>query len=231
MSLAVESTSTSRYPSAEAGPDTSPSPFRANRRSGRRAAVGLLLVLASVVTFWQVDLRAHAGESFLATTRAVAAGQLLTDADVQVVRIADDSGLALIAASRRDQIVGRVAAVPLAAASLLSLDQLGPAVWPPTGQAVTAVAVKAGRGPAGLATGTRVLVLVVPTGTRPDSAGPIPANGDAPGVRRAVATVVSVDVGGDQAGGQLVTLLLAAADAEAIAVAAGDVAIVQLGAE
>nr|WP_030501011.1 SAF domain-containing protein [Micromonospora purpureochromogenes] len=186
-------------------------------------AAGLLLVLATVVTFWQVDLRRHADEQFLAVARDVPAGQVITDADVRVARVANPSGLALVSAQRRAEVVGRTAAVPLAEGSLLVSAQVGPAAWPPAGQAVIAVPVKPGRAPAGLAAGSRVVVLVAPP------AGQQASQTQNSGARRAVATVVSVAAGADQVGTQLVTVLLPADAAEAVASAAGDVSLVQLG--
>jgi hypothetical protein len=185
----------------------------------------------AVAVFWQVDLRAHAGESFLAVARPVPVGEVITEADVQVVRVADTSGLALMPAGRRDQVVGRTAAVPLAAGSLLTEGQVGPAAWPPAGQAVIAVPVKAGRAPAGLTAGAKVVVLVVPAATAGQPA--VPASGSTagagiPGSRRGVATVVSVTAGADQVGSQMVTLLLAADAAETVASAPGDVSLIQL---
>lgn len=197
---------------------------RAGRRNGRRVAGGLLLVIATVVAFWQIDLRRHADESFLATARPVAAGQVITDADVTVVRVANTSGLALLPAAERGQVVGRSAAVPLAAGSLLMRSQLGPVAWPPAGQAVIAVPVKPGRAPAGLTAGTRVTVLVTAS-----NAAPAAGDGATATARRATATIVSVADGGDQPGAQVVTLLLDAAAAEQIAAASGEVSLVQLG--
>ncbi len=204
-------------------PPVGAAPRRAGRRSGRRVAAGLLLVLATVVTFWQVDLRRHADEQFLAVARDVPAGQVITDADVRVARVANPSGLALVSAQRRAEVVGRTAAVPLAEGSLLVSAQVGPAAWPPAGQAVIAVPVKPGRAPAGLAAGSRVVVLVAPP------AGQQASQTQNSGARRAVATVVSVAAGADQVGTQLVTVLLPADAAEAVASAAGDVSLVQLG--
>ncbi|MEV0005955.1 SAF domain-containing protein [Micromonospora sp. NPDC050980] len=190
-------------------------------------AAGVLLVLATVVTFLQVDARRHAEERFLAVTRPVPAGAVIGDTDVRVVRVANPSRLALVSADRRDEVVGRTAAVPLAVDSLVVSSQVGPPVWPPLGQAVIAVAVKVGRAPAGLAAGARVVVLAAPAAGAEQAAGSPPA-GQAAGRRRAVASVVSI-AGADQAGAQVVTLLLATQEAEAVASAAGDVALVQLG--
>lgn len=113
--------------------------------------------------------------------------------------------------------------MPLAAGSLLVSAQVGPAAWPAPGQAVIAVPVKPGRAPTSLTTGSRVVVLVAPP------AGGQQASQQNNGVRRAVATVVSVAAGADQVGTQLVTVLLAADSAEAVAAAPGDVSLVQLG--
>lgn len=220
------SVTTDRPQAANAAPPAT-AMRRAGQRSGRRVAAGVLLVLATVVTFWQVDLRRHAEQRFLAVARPVPAGAVIGDADVRVVRVANPSGLALIGADRRAEVVGRTAAVPLAVGSLVVSSQVGPPSWPPVGQAVIAVAVKAGRAPAGLAAGARVVVLVAPAAGA-DQAGVSPPAGPAAGARRVIASVVSI-ADADQAGAEVVTLLLAAQEAETVASSPGDVALVQLG--
>ncbi|MBM0274015.1 SAF domain-containing protein [Micromonospora tarensis] len=223
MSVATERPQTTGGSTAQAAAGSR----RGGHRSGRRVAAGVLLVLATVVIFWQVDLRRHAEERFLAVARPVNAGAVISETDLRVVRVANPSGLALIAADRRDEVVGRTAAVPLAAGSLVVSQQVGPPAWPAAGQAVIAVPVKAGRAPAGLDAGARVVVLVGPAAGADAAAGTPAGSQPAAGPPRAVATVVAADA--DQAGGHVVTLLLAANEAEAIASSAGDVSLVQLG--
>jgi hypothetical protein len=221
---------TAREPNP-APPAAPPITRRPGRRSGRRVAAGLLIVIATVVVFWQVDLRQHADEAFLSTARPIAAGTAITDSDLTVVRVANTSGLALIAAGSRSKVVGRTAAAPIPQGVLLTAAQVGPAAWPPSGQAVIALPVKPGRAPADLAPGATVVVLVVATNTDQTSASGDGGTKNTDGTRRAVATVVSVSTGADQVGTQLVTLLLAADSAESIASASGDVSLVQIAAQ
>jgi hypothetical protein len=210
-------------------PPAVPGTRRLSRRNGRRVAAGLLIVLATVVVFWQVDLRQHADQEFLSTARPVAAGAAITDGDLAVVRVANTSGLALIAAGSRSEIVGRTAVAPIPQGVLLTATQVGPAVWPPSGQAVIALPVKPGRAPAGLTAGATVVVLVVPTNAGQNGASGAGGAKADDSSRRAVATVVSLSAGADQVGIQLVTLLLAADGAETVASASGDVSLVQIG--
>jgi len=213
-------------PGSGNGPQPRPRPI--GRRAGRRMAAGVLLVLAAVVVFWQVDLRHDPRQAVLAMARPVPAGQVITEADLRTVRVAPDSGLHLLPAAERDRVVGRSAAVPLAAGSLLTGEQVGPVAWPPPGQAVVAVAVKPGHAPAGLTPGARVVVLVVPAQTT-GATSTAPAGTAGPGGVRAMATVVALTQGPDQASTQVVSLLLSAEAAEQVAAAPGDVSLVWRG--
>jgi hypothetical protein len=144
----------------------------------------------------------------------VAAGEVISEADLRVARVVPDPVVQLVAASDRGLVVGRTAAVPLAAGSLLSPGQVGAVVWPPAGQSVLAVPVATGRVPAGLAPGSAVSVLPADQ--------PALAGGQAPAAVPAVVVAVEAP---NVAGIRVVSLLLGELQARQVA-AAGEVVLV-----
>jgi hypothetical protein len=216
-------------PSNSRAADRGVGPVLRRRISMRRVllAVGLVLAcaLAGVIVAKRVDTRVPV----LAAAHAISAGQTVTAADVTTVRVAAEAGVATVPASQLSTVVGRVAAVPLVAGTLLSPAQLGGPVWPGSGEAVIAVPVKPGRLPSGLSAGAHVAVLVVPSGAPGGVTGPGPGQGGQSQVEKATATVVSVEAAADQSGATVVTLVLSATDATRVAAASGDVALVRLG--
>jgi len=199
-----------------------PSPLQRRRRRGP-ILLGALLVLLGAVSFAVTSLRVDPRVPVLALAGPVAAGQTLSDADLMVVRIVPDPSVQVVAASARSSVVGRTVTMPLAAHTLLSMDEVGPSAWPPAGQAVVAVPVKAGHAPTGLAPGGQVTVVTVNSGT-----APISQNGGGSSAGSGVqvrATVVAVKAP-DANGTSVVSLLLVTADALKLAGASGDVALV-----
>jgi hypothetical protein len=192
------------------------------RRSTPHIVLGGLLVVACAMAFAVTALRVDPRTAVLALARAVPAGHTLTTADLTVVRIVPDTALAVIAEDQRASVVGRTVRLPMAAGMQLSESVLGPAAWPPVGQALVAVSVKPGRAPDGLTVGAHVLVLVVPT----QAGTGAPAGGTA--VLQAQATVVSVSAA-DGTGATVVSLLMTAADSVRVAGAPGDVALIVQG--
>lgn len=186
------------------------------RRSVPRLIGGVVAALVGALVFGIVGLRADPGVDVLALARPVPAGTMISDEDLREVRIVADPSMQLFTAAERSAVVGRVAAVPLVAGSLLTPEHLGTMADPPPGQSIIAVGVKTGRAPADLAAGASVLVLVVPQSAGGEQAGSPP---QAPAVVRAVALP-------DASGVTVVTLQLSAEAAVRIASAAGDVAIV-----
>ncbi|MFI9641423.1 SAF domain-containing protein [Micromonospora sp. NPDC051925] len=147
----------------------------------------------------------------LAVARPVAAGQAISAEHLRIVAMVPDPSVPLVRAGQAQQVIGRSAAVPLAAGTLLSESQLGPASWPDAGQAVVATALKPGRVPAGVTPGSHVLVVTVAKDGSPETPG-LPA---AP--VSVAATVVEVVPGVDGSGTTVVSLLLARNDATKLA--------------
>src|SRR6266511_25637 len=180
-----------------------PTPGLRRRRSTPHLLLGAVLVVVCGLAFAVTALRVDPRTPVLAVAGPVPAGHVLADADLAVVRIVPDAGLATLPEAQRSQVVGRTVRLPLAAHSLLSEDVLGPAAWPPAGQSLIAVAVKAGRVPVGVAAGAQVLVLVVPGSSTANTA----SGANSGGVQQAPAAVVSVG-GTDSSGTTVVSLLL-----------------------
>ncbi|MFC4956828.1 SAF domain-containing protein [Streptomyces mauvecolor] len=96
----------------------------------------------------------------LAVVRPVGAGEVIEAADLGVVRLGVDDATQVVAAGRRDGVVGRRAVVPLLAGQLLAPGQVGDAAaFPPSGRALIVVGVEPGMLPAGLAAGQRIAVV------------------------------------------------------------------------
>jgi hypothetical protein len=197
------------------------------RSSPGRFVLALLGVAVVVLVFVTVALRADDKQPVLAVAQPVAAGQQLTSADVVVVHVAVEAGVPVVPAASIDRVVGHTAAVPLVRGALLAPRQVGPAAWPPAGQAVLALPVKAGHSPTGLAAGASVMVLVTPT-TGTTGGGPSGSPGGTGG-QRAPATMVAFTPAADGSGTATVSLLLTQDAAMRLAgVAGGDVSLVLL---
>ena len=197
-------------------------------RAPRHVLVGVGLMVGFGLLFAAAGLRADPAVPVLAVARPVAAGGVLGEADLRVVDVVPGA-VELVAASQRDAVVGRRAAVPLVAGSLLSPGQLGAAAsWPPVGRSVVAVPVATGRVPAGLSAGSAVSVLLPGDGAGGQQGGQPaqPAPGVAvPGVGVAVPGVVVAVEAPDVAGIRVVSLLLTQAGARQVA-AAGELVLV-----
>jgi hypothetical protein len=165
--------------------------------------VGAALMVAFALLFGLAAFRADPATPVLAVARPVPAGQVITEADLQVVRVAPEAGVDLFGEAERSTVVGRTARVPLVEGSLLAPGQVGAAAWPPVGESVVAVPVPAGRLPAGLAEGSRVSVLVA-GGEGAEAAGPV-----------VPASVVAVEPA-TSAGVSTVSLLMRSADAQQV---------------
>jgi SAF domain len=197
------------------------------RRSPAWIAGSVLLVLVCTLAFAVGSTRLGTRQAVLALARDVPVGQVIADSDLRVVRLSVDPALHPIPSGSRGIVVGRPAAVPLLAGTLLTDAELGaPSALPPD-QAVIGVPLKPGQFPPGLQAGARV--LVVDTGANAGEAGQ-PATGD---VAEARATVVGVSGPAVDAGdpSTVVAFQLDAQRAPRLAAAgaAGRVVVVLLG--
>jgi hypothetical protein len=147
---------------------------RLRRRSVPLAAGGVVLVVACALVFAEGWLRAGDRQPVLALARPVAAGQPVTAADLEVVRVSAAGPVSLVPASGEAGIIGSTAAVALPAGSLLAAGDIGTPP-PAAGQVRLGVALKAGQYPPDLAAGQDVDVLSVPasgtSGTSGSSSG------------------------------------------------------------
>lgn len=135
------------------------------RRSVPHLVVGALLVVVCAVGFAVAASSVDHRASVLALARPVSVGQRLTSADLRTVRVSAAAGVATVPASMLNQVTGQQVAVSLPAGALLTRAELG-TVAVPAGQAIVAVAVKAGQAPPDLVPGDHVLLVVA------QSAGP-----------------------------------------------------------
>jgi hypothetical protein len=131
-----------------------------------------LAVIGALGAFW---LAGAAGDRVpvLAVARDVPFGEPLTAADLRVVEVAAGAEVSTVPADRLDDVVGRVAAAPLAPGALLTEDVLTVAGPPGAGELLIGVAVPSGRMPAGpLTVGESVLIVETPANEAEASVGP-----------------------------------------------------------
>lgn len=121
---------------------------------------------------------------------AVPAGQKVTAEDLKTTGVAADAGIGLIPGTEKDQVVGRIAAVPLVTGDLVTENKIGSsAAFPPAGQAVASAELKAGAFPVELKAGDQVAVQINTEGQGTALTPQAPTN---PLKNSMLATVVSV---------------------------------------
>jgi hypothetical protein len=147
-------------------------PRRPRRRSVPLAAAGAVIVVVCALVFAEVWLQAGNRQPVLALSEPVAAGQVITAADLEVVRVSAAGPVSLVAASRQTQVAGSTAAVSMPAGSLLTGSDIG--TPPPVdGQVRLGVALKPGQYPPDLAAGQDVDVLATPASGTSGAALPV----------------------------------------------------------
>lgn len=190
-----------------------------------RVAVAVMLILGLSLAFMLLYMSAGDRRAVLAVARPVAAGAVITAADLTEARVSVDPALRPIPASRRSEAVGRPASVDLVPGTLLTRGHIAAGPVVASGRSVVGLALKAGQFPAGVRAGDRV--LLVRPGAAP-SAGTPSAQGAVLQVR---GEVLAVDTANPPTGGTVVSVTVDAVDAPGLAVAAssGQVSLVVEG--
>ena len=220
MTTTAHATRGSRQARADNAAPRGPAVTLGRRFSGRHVLGGAILVIAAALAFYVTSVRVDERTPVLVLAAPVPAGHVLAAADLSVARIVPDPAVPVTPADQRSSVVGRTTALPLAQGALLAPDALGPPGWPPAGQAVIGVAVKAGRAPAGITAGVHVTAVVLPAAS---------ATGQ-PAGEVVQARAVVVDAGEpDATGAVAVSLLMTRADALRLVGAAGEVALILHG--
>ena len=190
--------------------------------------VGVLLVLGFALAFTDASLHLGSREEVLVVAQPVAAGQVLTGADVRATRVSTGSGLDVVLSGDEATVVGRRATVALVAGSLLTTAEVGSP--PPVGSGfdVVAVGLKPGAYPPELAPGDRVEVVHVTTTSSGGTGTATVTSGTPVG-----ATVLSVEAAAAAANTPTVfSLQVSTGDADEVVslAAAGQASLVEVGA-
>ena len=147
--------------------------------------------MLAVCVLGSATLYASAGDRIdvLSVRRDVAAGQVITAADLGSVSISTDTGLAVVASTDRAAMVGRVAAVELVAGSLIVPGQLrdGPVVE--DGTMLVGAVLAPGQYPVDLREGDQVLIVEAPSA----AAAATPTAAAAQATDRGRGTVLTID--------------------------------------
>lgn len=196
------------------------------RRWGLTSLGVLLVVLGAVVAYMLVDT-AGVSRPYLALARDVPYGATIAEADLTVVRVNPSTGLQLVPADQRAEVVGRQAAVQLFAGAPLTPAQVTDRQVPAPGQQVVGVELKPGQVPArALRAGEPVLLVVVP----PSSVVGVPGTRTADGVSTIPASVAGPPVS-EATGNVRVDVAVAATDGPRVAsmAVAGRIVLVATG--
>lgn len=178
-------------------------------RNRNRVVGGLLLVVVTALA--AAALYSNLGDRVrvLTVAHAVRAGERLTADDFAETLVATDARASTVPADQRDDIVGRVAAVDLAAGSFLAPTQITDDPIGTDGHAVIGATLRPGAFPVGLRRGDAVLVVLMP---------PEGADGDASATRVVAGTVADVADEPDTGGGVVVSLAVPPGDAASLSI-------------
>ena len=151
-------------PADRAAPSLVPGGGRQRRWS--LALLAVLVTLGSALAFVVLWMNVGDRKPVLALKNDVAAGQIIEADDLKVVRVSADGGVALVASSASDDVVGQPATTNLLAGSLLVADAVGSDDGLAQGTTVIAIPVPRTEIPSDdLETGDRLVLYRTPGGS------------------------------------------------------------------
>lgn len=199
-----------------------PRPRPRGRRSWPMAAIGVVITAGSALAGLVVWDSSSSSRELLVAARAIPAGHVVGGADLRAIRLGGAESVSVVPVEEAAGLVGRAAALPVAAGALIPADLVDArGLLPPDGQVLAAVALRPGAVPPQAGPGAAVRVL------------PAPADQGAPaGLGRPLggwqAVLVGVEPARSGDGGVVVSLQVAEADAASLAAAGSDVTVVVL---
>lgn len=218
----MSSTTTRDVQMAEPGPGASGPqlvpPPKLRRRPALVAGAVAAICLGALLAVWAWTSTTDTHE-VLAARATIARGAIINASDLERVRINGDPALEPLPASAYDEVVGKRAALDIAAGSLLTAAETTSSAIPPKGKSVVGVAVTPAQAPGvRLQSGDRVRIVVTPA-----------QGADAPSGAPPFSEAEVVDAHTDEVSGQFVVdVLVPYADASVLAAraATGNVALV-----
>lgn len=193
-------------------------PPKLRRRPALVAGAIVAICLGAILAAWAWTSTTHTQE-VLAARETIARGSVIGAADLQRVRINADPALHPLPASAYEDVVGKRAALDIAAGGLLTAEATTSVALPPAGMSVVGIALTPAQAPAvRLQSGDRVRIVATPG-----------QGGDQPSGSVQFTAARVVDSRSDPANGQtVVDVLVPYADASVLAAraATGNVALV-----
>lgn len=142
------------------GPAEAPRLVRQRRIRRGWVGIGVLAIVLAALGSATLFRAIGPSQEYLALARDVPVGAQVTASDLRVVRLNASPGLSPVPLSEVDQVIGRYAAVPLVAGSLLTPEQLTAEPVPGPGEQLVAVTISRDRVPGGsLRAGDPILLV------------------------------------------------------------------------
>ena len=167
-SLAAPPAATGAYE----GPTDAPRLVRQRRIRRGWVGVGVLAIVLAALGSATLFRAVGPSQEYLALARDVPVGAQVTASDLRVVRLNASPGLSPVPLSEVDEVIGRYAAVPLVAGSLLTPEQLTTAPVPGPGEQLVAVSISRDRIPGGMLRAGDPILLVATGGSSSDDEPP-----------------------------------------------------------